>query len=82
MNADAPLDHLVRLLAGPIAEAVAKRVGSAEPASEWLTRKEAIEYSRLPKGTFDKLAASQRLPSHHKGRLFNRRDLDRALRSL
>ena len=46
----------------------------------WLTTAEAIEYSRLPEGTFRKLAACGKIPSHGgRAKLFYRPELDRAL---
>ena len=48
--------------------------------SPWLTTAEAIEYSRLPDGTFRKLSASGKIPSHGgHTKVFYRPEVDQAL---
>jgi hypothetical protein len=75
------LDLLVDELAARLAPRLAELVAPDEAASTpWLTTAEAIEYSRLPEGTFRKLAASGRIPSHGgRSKLFFRPELDQAL---
>jgi excisionase family DNA binding protein len=73
------------MLADQLAERLAPRVadligGPISASSPWLTTAEAIDYTRLPEGTFRKLAASGRIPSHGgKTKLFYRPELDQAL---
>jgi hypothetical protein len=66
-----------------LAEAVAERVFDTmerKEQSPWLTKREAIEYSRLAKGTFEMHAANGRIPSHGgKTKIFHRGELDHAL---
>jgi hypothetical protein len=70
-------DELATRLAPKVAELMAD--GSPE-SSPWLTTTQAIEYSRLPEGTFRKLAACGKIPSHGgRSKLFYRPELDRAL---
>jgi excisionase family DNA binding protein len=49
----------------------------------WMTTDEAIAYTRIPAGTFDKLAARGRIPSHSadggRRKLYHREELDRYL---
>jgi hypothetical protein len=48
--------------------------------SPWLTTREAVAYSKLPEGTFRKLASSGRIPSHGgRTKLFYRPEIDDAL---
>jgi excisionase family DNA binding protein len=62
-----------------VAELLAER---SSPGSPWLTTTEAIEYTRLPEGTFRKLAASGKIPSHGgRAKLFYRSELDATLLS-
>jgi len=49
-------------------------------ASPWLTTQEAIAYSKLPEGTFRKLASSGKIPSHGgRAKVFYRPEIDDAL---
>jgi excisionase family DNA binding protein len=72
-------------LVDAIADAVALRVirqleEREEHATPWMNTEEAIEYTRLPAGTFREWAASGRLPSHGgRRKLFHRAEVDRAL---
>lgn len=69
-----------------LADAAADRVESIlrdrveERSTPWMNTKEAIEYTRLPAGTFRQLVAQGRIP-HHGGRshVFHRAELDQAL---
>ena len=73
-------EQLVERLAPKVAELISER---DTPMSPWLTTVEAIDYSRLPEGTFRKLAATGRIPSHGgKARLFYRPEIDQALLAL
>jgi hypothetical protein len=86
-------DGVLRLLADELAERVAEHLAPrvAELVSErpvantspWLTTSQAIEYSRLPEGTFRKLLACGKIPCHGgRAKLFYRPELDQALLDL
>ena len=74
---------------GAIVDGVAERVlellrgqqDDAGAGSPWMTVEEAAEYSRIPLGTFRRLAASGAIPSHSSGKrhLFHRAEVDEAL---
>ena len=73
---------LIDALADAVAERLLARLGHATSRVEspWRTTAEAIEYTRLPEGTFRKLAAAGRFPSHGgRRKLFHVDELDRAL---
>ncbi len=82
---DAVLSRLADELAGRVAERLAPRVAElvsdrAAHTSPWLTTSQAVEYSRLPEGTFRKLAACGKIPSHGgRAKLFYRPELDQSL---
>ena len=70
-------EELANCLAPKVAELISDPSGDRSP---WLTTHEAVEYSRLPEGTFRKLAASGKIPSHGgRAKLFYRPELDQAL---
>jgi hypothetical protein len=75
-------------LADELAERLASKVAELLPAagkrsSPWLTTTEAIEYTRLAEGTFRKLCASGKIPSHGgRAKLFYRPELDQSLLDL
>jgi hypothetical protein len=70
-------DELAKALAPKVAELVTARSPCTSP---WLTTAEAVTYSRLPEGTFRKLAACGKIPSHGgRAKLFYRPELDQAL---
>jgi hypothetical protein len=79
------VEAVLQLLAEELATRLAPRVAELIAhdgcdASPWLTTPKAIEYSRLPGGTFRKLAASGKIPSHGgRSKLFYRPELDQAL---
>jgi hypothetical protein len=86
-------DGVLRLLADELAERVAEHLAprvaelvSERPAahtSPWLTTSQAIEYSRLPEGTFRKLVTCGKIPCHGgRAKLFYRPELDQALLDL
>jgi excisionase family DNA binding protein len=76
---------ILTLLLDELAERLAPRLAQiaqpqADPGTPWLTTTEAIEYTRLPSGTFKKLAACGKIPSHGgRTRLFYRPELDQCL---
>lgn len=52
------------------------------PISPWLTTTQAIAYTGLPEGTFRKLAACGKIPSHGgRSKIFYRPEIDQALLS-
>ena len=80
-----PIPHsIIEQVAESIAERAfdlfAERMASSTP---WMTTDEAIAYTRIPAGTFDKLAARGRIPSHAvdggRRKLYHREELDRYL---
>jgi hypothetical protein len=74
-------DAALHALADAVARRVSAKLDELQPGpSPWLTREEAIAYTRLPKGTFDKRAASGEFPSHGgRTKVFHRAELDAAL---
>jgi excisionase family DNA binding protein len=73
------LSALVEAIADRVVVALAVQLAEA-PATPWMLMEEAIEYTRIPEGTFRKWVAEGRLPSHGgKRRLFHRAELDAAL---
>lgn len=81
-------ESLLALLVEEIADRLAPRLSklaAPDPASAtpWLTTAEAIKYTRLPEGTFRKLAACGKIPSHGgRSKLFYRPELDETLLTL
>lgn len=74
--------ELLGAMADAIAELIAARLGEKLDArqSPWMTTLEAIDYTRLPEGTFRKLAGSGAIPSHGgRAKLFHRTEVDQAL---
>jgi hypothetical protein len=82
MNLELP-DTLLDALTDRIADAVAARLddeGRGAGGSPWKRMEEAAEYTRIPLGTFKKLAASGHFPSHgDRRKVFHVAELDRAL---
>jgi hypothetical protein len=76
----------VEQLVSALAKAIAQEIdddASAASSPSWLRKSEAISYSRMPKGTFEKLSASGRIRSHGgKTKLYHRVELDEDLRAL
>jgi excisionase family DNA binding protein len=76
--------ELIERIAESIAERAldvfADRLASGTP---WMTTDEAIVYTRIAPGTFDKLAARGRIPSHSadggRRKLYHREELDQFL---
>jgi excisionase family DNA binding protein len=59
---------------------VEQLVIAGSPTSPWMTTVEAIEYTRIPAGTFRQLAASGRIPCHGgRRKLFHRVEVDEAI---
>lgn len=84
---DAPsalLDEALASFAERVAAIVVRAIDERlESRSPWMTKDEAIERSRLPRGTFEKVAADGRIPSHGgKTKIFHRDELDDALRRM
>jgi hypothetical protein len=86
---DARADHVFALLTDELAERLLERLAERLPSlvaasqdepTPWLTTTEAIAYTRLPEGTFRKLAACGKIPSHGgRTKLFYRPEIDQAL---
>jgi len=64
-----------------VAARVSARLEVLQPVgSPWMTSEEAIEYSRLPAGTFRKKAAAGEIPCHGgRTKVFHRAEVDAAL---
>jgi hypothetical protein len=84
-NSDDLTGLMLTRLADELAERLARRVeerltAACRHASPWLTTAEAIDYTRLAEGTFRKLAASGKIPSHGgRAKLFYQPELDQSL---
>lgn len=83
MKVEVP-DALVDKLADGVAERLAARLaaaGSSGAGTPWRTTEEAIEYTRLPRSTFEKLAAQGVFGGRREGRrsVFHVSELDRGL---
>ncbi len=79
MRLELDLDMLADEVAARVAARLADRIASQAP-SPWMAMDEAIAYTRIPAGTFRKLVAAGRLPSHGgRRKLFHRDELDAAL---
>lgn len=73
------LDPLLDEVADRIVSRLAGAIAAAQP-SPWMRMHEAIEYTRIPEGTFRKWVAEGRVPSHGgRRKLFHRTELDAAL---
>ena len=74
------LETVAQLVAERAAALLAAHVADGTP---WMTTDEAIAYTRIPAGTFEKLSARGRIPFHtaESGRrkLYHREELDRFL---
>jgi hypothetical protein len=80
---DAFLDALARRLASRLAEQIADQLTAPHEGSPWMTFEEAVEYTRVPAGTFRKLSADGTFTSHGgKRKIYHRQELDAALLSL
>jgi excisionase family DNA binding protein len=75
------LEPLVNAIADAVTERVAQQLEQREQAATpWMTTEEAIEYTRIPAGTFRQWSAEGKLPAHGgRTKLYHRAELDRAL---
>ena len=81
MRLEIDLDQLADEVAARVAARLADRI-APQDRSPWMSMDEAIAYTRIPEGTFRKLAAAGRLPAHGgRRKLFHRDELDTALRA-
>jgi hypothetical protein len=77
---DSFLDVIVERLAAPLAKRLAGEI-QATPLPTWMRLDEAVEYTRIPKGTFEKLAAEGFFKGYGgKTKVYNREELDKALK--
>jgi hypothetical protein len=73
-------DEFVDALADAVTERIIARLPASQRESPWKTMDEAIEYTRIPEGTFRKLCASGAVPSHGgRRKVFHVDELDAAL---
>jgi excisionase family DNA binding protein len=74
------LERVAESIAERAFDLFAERMTTHTP---WMTTEEATAYTRIPPGTFDKLAARGRIPSHSadggRRKLYHREELDRYL---
>ena len=75
---------IARELGPLVVEQLLPSLAGGASASPWMRTEEAIVHTRLPKGTFEKLAAAGVIPSHQaepgaRRRLFHRAEVDEAL---
>ena len=77
MRLEIDFEQFVQRLADEVA---ARLPTQAQGTSPWMTMEEAIAYSRIPEGTFRKLAARGEIPSHGgRRRLCHRAEIDSTL---
>jgi hypothetical protein len=77
------LDALALGLASRLAEQMADQLAALHEGSPWMTFEEAVEYARVPAGTFRKLSADGTFTAHGgKRKIYHRQELDAALLSL
>jgi excisionase family DNA binding protein len=75
--ADELAERLAERLAPRLAELVSAESTHATP---WLTTSQAVAYTGLPEGTFRKLVACGKIPSHGgRSKIFYRSEVDDAL---
>jgi hypothetical protein len=82
---DAFLDALVQSLAWRLAERMADQLAGLAllEGSPWMTFEEAVEYTRVPAGTFRKLSAEGTFTAYGgKRKVYHRQELDAALLGL
>lgn len=75
------MDELAERLAERLAPRLSELAAADNtPPSPWLTTAQAIAYTGLPEGTFRKLVACGKIPSHGgRARIFYRPEVDHAL---
>lgn len=79
------LDALLDALAERVADRIADRLPAPSESDRplWMNTREAIEYTRIPEGTFRHLAAAGRIPAHGgRSKVFHRPELDEAVKAL
>jgi hypothetical protein len=82
---DALLNALAHRLAEQLAGQLADHLAGAvlSEGSPWMRFEEAVEYTRVPVGTFRKLSAEGTFPAHGgKRKVYHRQELDTALLGL
>ena len=80
---EALLDALAHRLAARVVEQMAGQLAASYKGSPWMTFEEAVEYARVPAGTFRKLSADGTFTAHGgKKKVYHRQELDAALLSL
>ena len=82
---DAFLDALAQGLAARLAERMADQLAGLAllEGSPWMTFEEAVEYTRVPAGTFRKLSAEGTFTAYGgKRKIYHRQELDAALLGL
>lgn len=80
---DAFLDALAIRLASRLADRIAGQLALPPEASPWMTFEEAVEYTKVPAGTFRKLSADGTFTAHGgKRKIYHRQELDVALLNL
>jgi hypothetical protein len=80
---DAFIDALADRLAARLVEQIADQFAALHVGSPWMTFEEAVEYARVPAGTFRKLSANGTFTAHGgKRKIYHRQELDAALLSL
>lgn len=75
-------DALLDVLADRLAQRLVDRLVAltAAESSPWLTFEEAVEYTKVPSGTFRKLSADGTFTAHGgKRKVYHRQELDKAL---
>ena len=76
------VDEIAARVADQLATEVGRLLTESRGVGPWLTTAEAIKYTALPEGTFRKLAACGKIPSHGgRSKIFYRPELDQALLS-
>lgn len=79
---EAFLDALAIRLASRLADRIAGQLALPE-TSPWMTFEEAVEYTKVPAGTFRKLSADGTFTAHGgKRKIYHRQELDVALLNL
>ena len=77
------LDALAIRLAARLAEHIADQLPALHEGSPWMTFEEAVEYARVPAGTFRKLSANGTFTAHcGKRKIYHRQELDATLLGL
>jgi hypothetical protein len=76
------VEDVASRVADQLAPELVKMVAEGQGPSPWLTTAEALKYTGLPAGTFRKLAACGKTPSHGgRSKIFYRPEIDQALLS-